>query len=119
MKIIVYFVLLFSLNSIVLFSQEQIKQWSRFEVSFKHQQKGNPFNKVILSANFSNKDTTFTVKGFYDGDSKFKLRFMPQWAGEWSYTTNSNVPELNNQKGNFICVPATDNMTLLKGLPFC
>jgi len=105
-KIIVCFVLLFSLNSILLFSQEKIEQWHRFEISFSHKYKGNAFKDVRLSAKFSNKDTTFLVRGFYDGNSTFKIRFMPEWDGKWSYITKSNIPGLDGKKGNFTCVPS-------------
>ena len=102
-------VLSFILSSINFFSQEKVEQWNRFEISLKHKTKGNPFKDVNLSAKFYNNDTTFVVKGFYDGKNVFKIRFMPQLIGKWQYTITSNIDKFNTKKGGFECVKTTSN----------
>ena len=39
------------------------------------------------------------VEGFYDGSGSYKIRFMPDALGAWTYTTSSNIPALDNQTG--------------------
>jgi len=91
-----------------VFSQEKIEQWQRFEISFKQNNKTNDFINLHLSAKFTSKDTSFVVNGFYDGDNTFKIRFMPQETGKWHYTVSSNLKEINNKKGFFECIKASD-----------
>ena len=97
--------LLIKANSF-LFSQQQVRQWDRFELALKHTYAGNSFLNVNLTATFSSNDTAYTVAGFYDGDNIFKIRFMPEKIGTWNYVTKSNISQLNNKKGSFECVKA-------------
>jgi len=96
-------------------NNQQIEQWGCFELNIKSKTKGNGFTDVVLTAVFTNKDTTYIVPGFYDGDDVFKVRFMPRQTGGWRYKTSSNVPELNNKKGEFECVKASkDNHGIVR-----
>lgn len=88
-------------------AQQKVEQWGRFELVLKHEARGNAQMTVALRAVFSNADTSFKVSGFYDGDNTFRVRFMPQETGTWTYKTVSNVPALNNQKGSFECLKAS------------
>jgi len=90
-----------------LYAQE-IEQWNRFELTLTSQSKKNGFTEVSLTAEFSNNDTTLTVSGFYDGNNVFKIRFMPSSIGQWQYKTSSNIPDLNNKKGTFNCIKASN-----------
>ncbi|MDD3319818.1 MAG: DUF5060 domain-containing protein [Paludibacter sp.] len=105
-QILVSLLLIFAYTNIV-FSQQNVEQWGRFEISFSSQCKKNAFEDVKLTATFVGKDTTFNVSGFYDGDNNFKIRFMPPTTGAWKYKTKSNIAQLNNKKGTFECVRAT------------
>lgn len=107
--------LVFLLHALNSFAQEQVQQWKRFEMVLTHAAAGNPFTDVQLSAVFSNKDTSFTLDGFYDGNDTFRIRFMPQQIGAWKYVTKSNVKSLHNKKGSFVCIPAKgDNHGMVK-----
>ncbi|MBN1895265.1 DUF5605 domain-containing protein [bacterium] len=81
-------------------------QWGVFEWSMNASVSGNPFTSVDLSAQFAHNGRTVTVNGFYDGESGFKIRFMPDAAGGWTFTTKSNARELNGKTGRFTCTPA-------------
>lgn len=82
---------------------DEVERWGRFELSLKAEVQGNPFD-TELSAAFSCGDTTVTVRGFYDDNATFKVRFMPDRQGEWTYVTESDVKDLNGIKGHFTCV---------------
>ncbi len=90
-----------------LAAQQPVEQWNRFEIELKHAYRGNSFHDIKLTAKFTNKDTSYLVDGFFDGNGIFKIRFMPEKTGTWTYVTSSNVNALNNRKGSFECIPAS------------
>jgi hypothetical protein len=83
-----------------------VPKWEIFELALQGPSAGNPFVEVELSATFALGHRTVQVYGFYDGSGTYKLRFMPDTEGEWSYTTSSSTAALNGQKGSFHCGPA-------------
>lgn len=85
------------------FAQDKVECWGRYEISLPAKVKGNPFD-IELTATFSGPDTTLTVRGFYDGNDTFKIRFMPVSQGVWSYVTQSEIPVLNKVKGRIECI---------------
>src|SRR4051812_7449551 len=84
-----------------------IEKWSRFEITLQGPSSGNPFSDTHISATFTHGNDKRTVNGFYDGDGKYIIRFMPDKEGIWNYTTSSNTRSLHNKKGSFNCVAAT------------
>jgi hypothetical protein len=80
-----------------------VEQWSIFEAAFHADAKGNPFD-VNLSARFVSDQQASEVRGFYDGDGVYRIRFMPPTRGTWRYQTTSDLPELSGKTGEFICV---------------
>jgi hypothetical protein len=94
----------------VISSTANVEQWGIFEVALQGSAEGNPFLEVELSAQFRHKHRTIDVDGFYDGEGVYRVRFMPDTQGEWSYTTRSNRAELNGVEGTFSSVaPAAHN----------
>ena len=98
MKYCCSFLLLLLLGISGGFAQDKVECWGRYEISLPAKVKGNPFD-IELTATFSGPDTTLTVRGFYDGNDTFKIRFMPVSQGVWSYVTQSEIPVLNKVKG--------------------
>ena len=87
----------------------KVEKWDIFEEKFKGPQKGNPFIDVSLVAVFKHEKSKIEVEGFYDGDGIYKIRMMPEYEGEWSYTTTSNYPELDKIEGQFNVIKASNN----------
>lgn len=77
-------------------------QWDVFEASFEGPSGGNPFLDVTLEAFFQQKSRVVRVPGFYDGDGIFRVRFMPDNEGEWTFAAKSNAAELNGKTGSFV-----------------
>lgn len=91
-------------------AQQAVPLWDRFELILTDHPKGNGFTDVRLSAVFTNGDTSFSVNGFYDGENRFIIRFMPMKKGSWHFKTTSNHSALHNKQGQFTCVdPLPDN----------
>jgi hypothetical protein len=86
----------------------QIEKWDCFEYILSHESSANPFTDVSLEGSFTLKNRQIIVSGFYDGRGVFKVRFMPNDEGLWRFETRSNVPELDGQEGEFLCVTASE-----------
>ncbi|MGD9636828.1 MAG: DUF5060 domain-containing protein [Pirellulales bacterium] len=87
-----------------------IEQWDAFEAALPGPTNGNPFLDVELTGTFECDGRQQTVAGFYDGDGMYRIRFMPDRIGHWTYTTKSNKPELSGKSGEFeVIVPTGKN----------
>jgi len=84
---------------------EPVEQWGLLEIELSGPSDGNPFLEVDVSAAFTHGTSSLTVRGFYDGDGVYRVRFMPDRPGEWQYVTHSNRPGLSGRKGAVIVVP--------------
>ena len=88
----------------------QVEQWAIFELMLPGPQVGNPFVDVALSAEFRFGHRVLSPEGFYDGGGVYRIRLMPDSVGRWTYTTKSNVAELDGLRGEFECTsPAAGN----------
>ncbi|HKO20263.1 MAG TPA: DUF5060 domain-containing protein, partial [Acidobacteriaceae bacterium] len=88
-------------------SPEKVEQWSLFELPFAGPSTGNPFKEVTLTATFTLEHRNVRVTGFYDGDGTYRVRFMPDAPGTWSYSTESSARELAGHTGTFTCTAPT------------
>jgi Domain of unknown function (DUF5060)/Protein of unknown function (DUF4038)/Domain of unknown function (DUF5605) len=84
-------------------SPKTIAQWDVFEAAFKGPEAGNPYLEVAFEAVFAFSNRAIKVPGFYDGDGVYRVRFMPDTPGEWTYRTSANVAALDGQAGGFSC----------------
>lgn len=84
----------------------QVECWNIFELTLTGPSSGNPFVDVQLLARFTQGDREFSPHGFYDGDGVYKIRFMPDSPGTWTYVTESNQEELDGKRGEFTCTEA-------------
>lgn len=64
----------------------------------------NPFTAVRVTARYTHGSQMVEVPGFYDGGGVYRVRFMPERMGRWSWETRSNRPELQGVRGAFTCV---------------
>ena len=67
-----------------------VEKWGMFEVSVHGDTSGNPFTDHTLKGVFNGKNETVEVDGFYDGDGIYKVRFMPSFEGEYTYTVSGS-----------------------------
>jgi hypothetical protein len=85
-----------------------VERWGVHEIELAGPSDGNPFADVRLSARFQFRNRIVEADGFYDGDGVYRVRFMPDAVGPWSYTTVSNVTELDGHAGAFEVSPASE-----------
>ena len=87
-----------------------VEKWGVFEAAFEGPSDGNPFLNVTLDVDFACGARHVPAPGFYDGDGVYRVRFMPDAEGDWSFTTRSDSAGLNGQTGAFRCVaPSAGN----------
>src|SRR5574340_1157677 len=84
----------------------EVEQWTPYEVSLRGPDSGNPFVDVHFGAEFRHGHRAVFAGGFYDGGGVYRVRFMPDAPGEWTYQTRGNRPELEGKTGRFLCTPA-------------
>jgi|GEM_PF-4380760 len=66
-----------------------IEQFAQFELSYRVQGQ-DPGFAGVLSARFEHESGhAMTVKGFYDGDATYRIRFMPTLTGRWTFAVES------------------------------
>jgi hypothetical protein len=85
---------------------QNVSLYGLFELELAGPSAGNPFLDVTLSATFTRGGRVLVATGFYDGDGIYRVRFMPDEQGRWSYRTSSNVPALDGLTGAFEVGPA-------------
>jgi hypothetical protein len=80
--------------------------WATYELTLAGPSEGNPFADVELRAVFRQGERQVQVNGFYDGEGNYRLRFLPDSTGTWSYQTSSNVAALDGTSGSVDVGPA-------------
>jgi hypothetical protein len=85
-------------------AQQTVEKYGVFELSLNGVATPNPFIDLELTATFTKGGASFKPEGFYDGDGVYKVRFMPDSEGEWSYVTHSNHADLDDKRGSFTVV---------------
>ena len=76
-----------------------MKQYRVFELTFSGPALQENWAQVDLTAVFSHEEETATVKGFYDGEGIYKIRFQPRKTGQWRWEVNGIV----NASGEEVC----------------
>ena len=66
--------------------QGTVKRWDMFEVALEGPKEGNPFTEQEVRAEFCGDQETVSCDGFYDGEGIYRVRFMPSFEGEYSFT---------------------------------
>ncbi|MDD9269178.1 DUF5060 domain-containing protein [Paenibacillus sp. GCM10023248] len=90
----------------VLEFTRSVERWGMFELTLDVPSQGNPFTDVRLSALFKKGLTEGYAEGFYDGSGKYRIRYMPDEEGVWTFETSSHIGEMDGLKGEFACTPA-------------
>lgn len=89
---------------------EEAIQWRILELAFRTETvSSNPWTDIRLTAVFEGpRGQKFTVSGFHDGGSIWKVRFAPTEPGEWGYVAECNPPVsfLRGRRGSFHVEPA-------------
>ena len=87
-----------------LATAQNVPLWGKFEKAFTAQGGAQP--ETDLNVEFrSPSGKLHDVLGFWDGGKTWRVRFMPDEPGTWTYTTRSEPSweGLDGQTGEFVC----------------
>lgn len=87
-----------------------IAQWDVFEAAFEGPELANPYLDATLDAVFQFGNRQVRVPGFHDGGRTWRVRFMPDTQGDWTFKTVANVKALDGHSGGFTCKAARPGM---------
>lgn len=71
----------------------EVEQWGIFEFSCDGKTDGNPFVDYHITARFESVSEQKTVNGFYDGNGIYKVRFMPSYNENYSFTVSGDFSD--------------------------
>ena len=84
-----------------------VKKWDIFEVCIDGPMDGNPFVEQWISGVFWSDNEKKEIEGFYDGDGKYKVRFMPSFSGHYDFKI----------KASFLASEQSASFTVLQNNP--
>jgi len=94
MKIIYTTLIILMCNVSFAFGEETIKIWEIIEIEFESKiQYENPYTDIEFWIQLTGPDFNKKIWGFWDGDLTFKVRFVANTPGEWSWISNANVDD--------------------------
>jgi len=98
---------LLALLLVMTSSAQDVPQWGRFEIALTNATAyADPYRDVTLDATFTRPGGgTVKFHGFHDGGRTWRLRFMPDQPGAWSFEASfsDGTP---GARGGFTCVPS-------------
>lgn len=105
MKKVMLFTVLFSFLSLTgCANRLEVGQWSRLALPFQNESwSGNPFDLEFTGHFTGPSGRTLTQLGFYAGENTWKIYFMPDETGQWTFRTESSDPDLDGNTGSFLC----------------
>ena len=88
-----------------------VQKWDTHEVELHSTAPyENPFTDVEVTATVScDGGKSYETNGFFDGEGIWRIRFMPDEVGSWSYRTHSSDTALDGAAGTIRCVDPTES----------
>jgi len=88
-----------------------VERWGVFTLSLTGPPDSPSKNafEIAINATFAlaGSRSNFTVLGFYDSSSTYRIRFSPPQEGTWHYVTHSSEEALAGHVGEFAATPAS------------
>ncbi len=81
-----------------------VEKWDTFEAVLSGFQDGNPFKYYTIYGVFVSGNERKTVDGFYDGNGRYIVRFMPSFEEEYEFTIKGTFSS-EEYRGNFKVTP--------------
>lgn len=91
---------------------DRVSQWGRWEVALIATEIASEDPSLTINLKAPS-GAVHAVDGFWDGGTHWKVRFMPDEAGTWTYRTASEPPltGLDGQEGSFEVIAAAEPLT--------
>ena len=89
-----------------------MRQYETFELRFSGEKLTESWAQIDLTAVFACGDETKAVRGFYDGQGQYVIRFLPEKAGEYTW----RVSGLIFAEGRETCLPAEGRRGIVRNV---
>ncbi len=89
--------------------KEKIEKWGLFEWSGEGYSEGNSFRDYDIKAVIKSSDEEKCVRGFYDGDGIYKVRFMPSFEGKYEFRIEGSFSDKVSTGSFEVTAPAGNN----------
>ncbi len=88
-----------------------VEKWDIFEIVRCGKREGNPFQDYKMLVTFQGEHERVTINGFYDGNGTYRARFMPSYAGVYTYEIQGDFcSTIEDPSGEFeVCEPSDGN----------
>lgn len=86
---------------------ENVNRYDVWEYAVTGPSTGNPFKDEWIKLSVSSLNESCETDGFYDGDGRYIVRFMPSFEGEYEYRISASFLK-NEVKGRFGVLPARE-----------
>ena len=83
-----------------------VERWGVFEAACPGRADGNPFDDYEIEGEFISACETRRIRGFYDGDGVWRVRFMPSFEGTYRFTIRGSFSD-RTYEGTFEALPPT------------
>lgn len=89
-----------------------MRQYETFELEFSGGTLKDQWAQADLTASFSCGGEIKTVRGFYDGQGRYAVRFLPETAGEYTW----RVTGAAHAEGRETCLPAQNGHGIVRAV---
>lgn len=86
-----------------------MERWDMLELTFDGKTDGNPFTDYEIYGTFTNENETKTVEGFYNGNGRYIVRFMPSFEGEYHYRIYGSFSDKEFEEDFIVTAPSENN----------
>ena len=81
-----------------------VERWGVFEVRISGPSEGNPFVERAVAAVFTSRNETARVDGFYDGEGRYAVRFIPSFEEPYRFLLEADWLD-GTPGGSFLVTP--------------
>lgn len=82
--------------------KKEVERFGIFELQLKGREDDGLFADSGLWAEFSKEDRHFVAEGFYDGEGRLLIRFMPDEEGNGRFASKARPPQPEDTPDNSI-----------------
>lgn len=88
--------------------EQTVERWEKFELLLAVREDDGLFADAGVLAVFRKGERRFESEGFYDGDGRLLVRFMPDEEGDWTFRVEGRNAPAGGYAGGFRCLPAEE-----------
>ena len=93
--------------------QKQVEQYGVFQIEVQGKTEGNPYLEYEVAGTFTHGEESRTVKGFYDGEGRYIVRFMPEVPGKYTFRIFGSCIDVYKRQAMRCCWVKNISLVLL------